>query len=184
MKRAAKYVLPLAAVVATGLEEAADAGDIFLKIEPIQGESLDQDHSGEIDVLAWSWGVSKPVPDGGGGGGSGPPSFTDIKVIKSFDTASPALLAGVATGVHFDDAILSINRQTGKGPVEYLNITLTDVILTKIANGGKDGEPGVSETVTLNFAKVEINYTQLDSEGNPVGGETKTCWDIPTNNGC
>lgn len=184
MKRAVKYALPLAAVATAGLDDTAIAGDIFLKMDPIQGESQEKGHADEIDVLAWSWGVSKTPPPPGGGGGGSAPSFSDIKVIKSFDIASPALLLGVADGTHFGEAVLSMNRNLKSGePVEYLNITLTNVLVSKMANGGKDGEAGVSETVTLNYGKLEFTYKQLDSEGEQTG-ESQGCWDLTNGKAC
>ena len=45
--------------------------DIFLKLAGIDGESVDAKHKGEIDVLAWSWGLSEEPPQTGGGGGVG-----------------------------------------------------------------------------------------------------------------
>ena len=47
------------------------AVDMFIKIGDIDGESVDAKHAKEIDVLAWSWGMS---PSGtthtAGGGGA------------------------------------------------------------------------------------------------------------------
>jgi type VI secretion system secreted protein Hcp len=33
------------------------AVDMFIKIGALGGESKDKAHKGEIDVLAWSWGM-------------------------------------------------------------------------------------------------------------------------------
>ena len=35
------------------------AVDIFAKIGDIKGESLDNKHKDEVEVLSWSWGVSQ-----------------------------------------------------------------------------------------------------------------------------
>jgi len=35
------------------------AVDMFLKLDPIKGESADQKHKNEIDVLSWSWGLNQ-----------------------------------------------------------------------------------------------------------------------------
>ena len=35
------------------------AVDMFIKIDTIPGESKDDKHKGEIDVLAWSWGLTR-----------------------------------------------------------------------------------------------------------------------------
>ena len=54
--------------------------DMFLKVEgsrmgPVKGESQDEKHKGEIDVLGWSWGMQAQTAMGGGGisGKSDPP---------------------------------------------------------------------------------------------------------------
>ena len=44
------------------------AVDYFLKLDGIPGESTDAKHKGEIDVLAFSWGVSQSGSTAPGGG--------------------------------------------------------------------------------------------------------------------
>ena len=46
--------------------------DMFLKLEGIPGESLDSKHSGEIEILSYSWGASQMGTFAGGGGGGAP----------------------------------------------------------------------------------------------------------------
>ena len=41
--------------------------DMFLKLEPVKGESLDGKHKDEIDVLSWSWGMKSVWNDPPGG---------------------------------------------------------------------------------------------------------------------
>ena len=43
------------------------ASDIFLKIDGIKGEATDVSHPNEIEVVSWSWGVSKVFISSGGG---------------------------------------------------------------------------------------------------------------------
>ena len=48
------------------------AVDMFIKIDTIDGESLDDTHAKEIDVLSWSWGATQSgTTHMGGGSGSG-----------------------------------------------------------------------------------------------------------------
>ena len=42
------------------------ASDIFAKIGDIKGESPDDKHKDEIEVLSFSWGVANPANVGGG----------------------------------------------------------------------------------------------------------------------
>ena len=43
---------------AIGATSAVAATDIFAKIGDIKGESADDKHRDEIEVLAWSWGLT------------------------------------------------------------------------------------------------------------------------------
>ena len=46
------------AFLSISIQPADAAFDMFIKIGDIKGESADKDHKDEIDVLAWSWGLS------------------------------------------------------------------------------------------------------------------------------
>src|SRR6476646_2600400 len=51
---------------------AGGASDIFAKIGDIKGESLDDKHKDEIEVLSFSWGVTNHATmSSGAGGGAG-----------------------------------------------------------------------------------------------------------------
>ena len=58
------------------------ASDIFAKLGDIKGESLDDKHKDEIEVLSFSWGLTSPgTITGGGGGGAGKVSFQDLSFV-------------------------------------------------------------------------------------------------------
>ncbi len=64
------------------------AVDMFLKIDGLEGESVDAEHANEIDILAWSWGMSQSGSmHMGKGGGSGKVSVQDLSVTKWVDQA-------------------------------------------------------------------------------------------------
>jgi type VI secretion system secreted protein Hcp len=178
MKRALKYAIPVAAIIAQGIDEPAIAGG-FLKIDDIEGESIQQGHEGEIDVLAWSWGVSNGGLVFGSPGGT-KSSFTPIKIIKSVDAASADLIANAVIGQPLGQAVLSITRPDAKSgePVDYLTITLDTLIVSKVAHGGKSTEPGVAETITLDYTKIKVEYDV------PGGGTDTVCWDREQNKSC
>ncbi|HYN78560.1 MAG TPA: type VI secretion system tube protein Hcp, partial [Lamprocystis sp. (in: g-proteobacteria)] len=69
------------------------AVDMFLKLEGVTGESQDKTHTGEIDVLAWSWGLSQSGTfHTGGGGGAGKVNVQDLSFTKYIDKSSPNLM--------------------------------------------------------------------------------------------
>ena len=157
--------------------------DMFLDIKgEIAGESQDSKHKDEIDVLAWSWGLSQSGSfHSGGGGGAGKANFQDISVTKWIDKSSATLALYCANGDHFTDAKLVV-RKAGKNPLEYLTIEMKKVLITSVSTGGSGGEDKLTENLTLNFAEVKVSYKEQKEDGS--GGVEKTFkWNIPGNEG-
>jgi type VI secretion system secreted protein Hcp len=144
------------------------ASDIFAKLGDIKGESLDDKHKDEVEVLSYSWGVSNAGSMAhGGGGGEGKANFHDLSFTHKVDKASPVLLQACATGVHLKEATIT-HRKAGKGQQEFLIIKMNDVIVTSVQEGG--GGDGLSEQVALAFAKVDLQYKAQKADGSLEAG--------------
>ncbi len=145
------------------------AVDMFIKIGDIKGESTDKKHANEIDVLAWSWGMSNSgTTHTGGGGGSGKANVQDLSFTKYVDAASHALLLACSNGQHHKKANLYVRKAGGKGAaIEYIKIEMDEVLVTSVSTGGSGGEDRLTENVTLNFAKVKFEYTPQKPDGTP-----------------
>jgi type VI secretion system secreted protein Hcp len=156
------------------------AVDMFMKLEGITGESADSKHSGEIDVLAWSWGISNSgSAHVGGGAGAGKANFQDLSFTKYVDLATTPLMLAVANGKHVSKATLVV-RKAGETPLEYITITMTECLISSVSTGGSGGEDRLTENVSLNFAKVEVAYKEQSKTGGAAGtGDFK--WDIVGN---
>ena len=116
------------------------AVDMFMKIDSLKGESNDKTHKGEIDVLAWSWGGSNSgSAHVGGGAGSGKANVQDLSFTKYIDKSTPDLLLSCFNGKHWDSATLVV-RKAGETPLEYLKITMNEVIVANVSTGGSGGE--------------------------------------------
>jgi type VI secretion system secreted protein Hcp len=139
------------------------ASDIFAKIGDIKGESLDDKHKDEIELLSFSWGVANSATIGGGGGGAGRATFRDLSFTHKIDKASPRLLQACATGTHLKEATIT-HRKAGKGQQEFLIIKMNDIIITGVALGDA-GDGGTSENVSLAFAKVDLEYRPQNPNG-------------------
>jgi len=156
------------------------AVDMFIKIGDLKGESVDDKHKGEIDVLAWSWGMSQSGNTHvAAGGGAGKVNVQDLSFTKYLDKASPNLMQYCCNGKHFADALLTV-RKAGENPLEYLKITLKDLIIAAVTTGGSGGEDRLTENVTLNFAKFNVEYQEQkpDGSGTPAG---EMGWDVKAN---
>jgi type VI secretion system secreted protein Hcp len=140
------------------------ASDIFAKIGDIKGESLDSKHKDEIEVLSFSWGVTNTgAKAAGGGGGEGKATFQDISFVHHIDKASPVLMQACATGRHVKEATIT-HRKAGKDQQDYLIIKMNDIIITGVTDGDASGQAG-SETVSLVFAKIDLEYKPQKADG-------------------
>jgi len=156
--------------------------DMFIKIDDVKGESQDKTHKDEIDVLAWSWGMSQAgTRHTGGGGGGGKVNVQDLSFTKYIDKASSSLADYCATGEQYKEAKLTVRKAGGKEPLEYFILTMKDVIVTGISTGGSGGEDRLTENVTLNFAKFKTEYQAQKADGTADGGKVEFEWDIAAN---
>jgi type VI secretion system secreted protein Hcp len=145
------------------------ASDIFAKIGDIKGESLDDKHKDEIEVLSYSWGVNNAGSMAhGSGGGEGKASFHDISFTHKVDKASPVLMQSCATGTHLKEATIT-HRKAGKGQHEFFVIKLNDVLVTSVQEGG-GGDGSLTEQVSLAFAKVDMQYKPQKADGSLDAG--------------
>ncbi|QBQ98970.1 Hcp family type VI secretion system effector [Paraburkholderia pallida] len=158
------------------------AVDIFIKIGDVKGESQDKSHKEEIDVLAWSWGMSQSgTMHMGTGGGAGKVNVQDLSFTKYVDKSTPVLMGACAKGSHYDTAILTVRKAGGDNPLEYFKVTFSGVLISSISEGGSGGEDRFTENVTINFEKYHVEYQPQSAKGEKEGGVVETKWDIAKN---
>ena len=156
------------------------AVDMFIKIGDIKGESQDSVHKESIDILAWSWGLSQSGSfSSGGGGGSGKVNVQDLSLTKYVDASSTALMLAACKGTHIKSAVLTV-RKAGDKPLEYLKITLDNVLVSSLSTGGSGGEDRLTENVSLNFAKFKVEYSKQGKDGGTTGTST-AAWNVSEN---
>ena len=152
----------------------------FLTIDGIKGESTDSKHAGAIDIQSFSFGVTNSGSTAiGGGAGAGKASFSSFKFNKLYDSSSPALFEGTATGEHFKSATFAFRRTGGENPAEFLTVKLTDVLVTSYQQGGTK-EPPLLEAVALDASKIEIEYRPQGQDGS-LGAPIKAGYDLKAN---
>jgi type VI secretion system secreted protein Hcp len=167
-------------IIAGTASQAFAAVDMFIKIDTIEGESTDKTHGKEIDVLSWSFGASQSGSMAmGGGAGAGKVVMQDFHFTKSVDKSSPKLFEALATGKHLKEAKLVL-RSAGGSQVEYLVITLSDVLVSSYSTGGSSGEDRPIESISLNFAQIKMSYVEQDAKGS-AGAAVEFGWDIKAN---
>ena len=153
---------------------------ICLKVDGIPGESLIDNHVNEIDLLTWNWGMTQfGTMRVGGGGGKGKAQVQDLVVTKYVDKASPGLMLACLKGDHIPEAILFVIK-AGYSPLEYIKITMSDVMVTSVTPGGNQDIGLTTENVALTFAKVTFSYTPQKADGSPDAAVEFT-WNIEAN---
>src|SRR5438094_9556158 len=108
------------------------AVDMFMKIGALKGESKDSKHKGEIDVLAWSWGMSNSGSAHlGGGAGSGKVNVQDLSLTKYIDLSTPDLMLSCCNGKHIPKAQLTV-RKPGETALEYMTLKLEGTTVSSV----------------------------------------------------
>ena len=79
--------------------------------------------------------------------------------------SGPAVRASILTRRCFYCA-----KPGGDEALEYLTITLTEVIVTSVSVGGSEGDPVIVENFSLNFGKFKYSYQPQDEKGAKGGG--------------
>ena len=144
------------------------AVDYFLKLKGIDGESQDHAHKNEIQLESWSFGeTNSGTMAYGGGGGSGKVQMQDFHFVMKHNKASPKLFLACATGEHIPEATL-VARKAGKTPMEFLKVKFSDCLVSSFQTGGSGSADVIPmDQISLNFAKIEIEYKEQKADGSP-----------------
>lgn len=155
------------------------ASDIFAKIGDIKGESLDDKHKDEIDVMSFSWGLAQSGSLASGGGGTVKAQFQDFHFASNMSKASPKLFLACATGEHIKEATITM-RKAGERPQEFLIIKMNDVLVSSYQTGGSSGGDVPTDQLSLNYAKIEFSYSAQRADGT-LDAPIIAGWDLKLN---
>jgi len=104
------------------------------------------------------------------GAGTGSADVKDLTITKYVDRASPKLLYDCFKGTSHKSAILAVLKVMGdpKKPLPMVKITMSDTVFISSVHTGDPGENDrYIETVTLNFATVNLEYTGQKKDNTP-----------------
>lgn len=152
------------------------AVDYFLKLDGIQGESADDKHKNEIQILSFSWGASNVSSVAGtGGSGAGKVDLHDFSLMTNFDKATPKFFKSVCTGQHIPSGTLSAIKAGADGK-PYLKVDFKELFVTSLQISASSEVPAISLSFTYN--EIKIDYSVQDEKGNlasvgPIGWNVK-----------
>lgn len=139
--------------------------DAFLKLENIKGESADEKHKGQIDIVNWHWGMNNDgTGQHGAGSGAGKVKVHDISITKLVDASSPILMKACVQGDHIKKGTITVRKAGGK-QLEYFKIDLEEILVSGIQCASEPGSPVLNEQITLNFRSFKVVYTPQTESG-------------------
>jgi len=153
------------------------AVDYFLKLDGIQGESQDEKHKNEIQLLSFSWGASNTSSVAGtGGSGAGKVDLSDFSAMLFFDKSTPKFFKSICAGTHIPTGTLSAIKAGADGK-PYLKIDFKEMFVTGLQVSASSEIPSVS--LSFSYNEIKIDYSVQDEKGNlasigPVSWNTKT----------
>ncbi|TWR45760.1 type VI secretion system tube protein Hcp [Pseudomonas marginalis] len=104
-----------------------------------------------------------------------------MNLTKPLDKSSPNLMMACATGKHYPEAKLVVRKAGGASPVEYLVITLKEVMVVSYSTRAETAEDVLYDSIALNFATVDVSYQPQKADGAKDGGPVKFGWNIRQN---
>lgn len=157
--------------------------DVYLQIDGIKGESMDDKHKDWIECTSVTWGVKQPrsaTASTGGGHTAERCEHEEVVIDKLADLASPILLQTCSAGKTIPKAKLEFMRADGQGDrIKYFEIELENVLIGAIKPKVEE-DAIIQEKVGLKFSKIKWKYTQQKVTGG-AGGNTSGGWDLATN---
>jgi type VI secretion system secreted protein Hcp len=162
--------------------------DCFLKIEGIPGESTDDKHKDQIEILSYSHGVkqaSSGSASTAGGRGSQRCDHEDFTIVHDIDKSSPKLALFCCNGKHIPSIVMEICRATGDKQ-KYMEYKLSDAIVSSVRPAGSSKEEKQTiplEQVSFSYGKIEWTYTATDHKTGKAAGDVKAHWDLTANKG-
>jgi type VI secretion system secreted protein Hcp len=158
------------------------AYDAFLKLDGVTGESQKQNHSGEIDIMSFSWGASNSTSVGTGTGPStGKVSISDFSVMKTTDSSSAILFQKCCDGSVIANATITLQKSAGTSPIQYLVYKFTNVYITSVQWSGSGGAGDTPmESVSFCFETGTVDYTPQADTGSGTG-TVHGGWDVGQN---
>ena len=158
------------------------AVDIHIKIDTIGGQSEIKGFEGQIQVQSFSWNMSQTTSFGSSsGGGAGRVNMGDLTFVHSVDKGTPKLMVACCTGAHLKDAILVCRKAGGDNAVDFMKITLTNVIVSSVSPSGSNDSDTPSEAVSLSFAEYKVEYQEQDNKGSKKGGPVIAGFNVQKN---
>jgi type VI secretion system secreted protein Hcp len=160
-------------------QNAGAVFDTYIKIGDINGEvTNDKSHLSWVRATSFQYGVAIPSTNGTVNP-SGVAVSTGLTFSKKLDSASPLLFLKCANGEVIPEVKIELVKVDSSTLTKtFYRITLADVTVSSVSSGGGDGQADVTESVSLSYAKIKIDYFPTDSKGVVSSNAISSNWDF------
>lgn len=140
--------------------------DYYLKIEGIDGESMDKDHKGWIDILSFNHSIHQPKEAvTGSTRRRGAVIIEDLICGKELDKSSPKIQEAVSKGKVFPNVEIQLTRAGSRNKKSYYTYELKNVLITSYSISGQSDSSLPMEEFAFSFEEIKVIYTTYDTNG-------------------
>lgn len=142
------------------------AVDYFLKIDGVDGESEDEKHKKQIQIMSFSWGASNVSSVAGtGGSGAGKANVSDFTIMTNFDKSTPLMFKNLTKGTHFKTGTMEAVKSGADGK-PYLKVDFKELFCTSLQISASSEVPSVA--LSFSYNEIKIDYSAQNEQGNLV----------------
>ena len=142
----------------------------FAKYDGVDGESLDANHQGWADVLAFDW-AGTMGDSGGSSRRRAAPEIDDFNIVLAYEKAAVKLQESFLEGKVIPKLTVELTATYGGARATYLKYELDNVMITSYqlnASGSEDDGPPIV-AVANSFEEIKVTYTEYDPTGRALG---------------
>jgi type VI secretion system secreted protein Hcp len=154
---------------------------VYMKYAAINGDVTTEGFTNYIELNSVQWGMGRGVAMQSGssqGRESSLPSLSEVTITKDYDVSSPELLKqALSGGAQTVELVFVRTNKAGSGVDKYLDIKMTDVIMSGLSLSSGGDKP--SESMSLNYSAITFTSVPMNDDGSP-GTQTVTNFDLTT----
>jgi len=147
------------------------------------GESTDDAHVGQSELMDIGFDMSRMMTMGSGVGGltRGAVNFSPLTILKKMDKADPELIKYSGDGAPVAEVVIEMTQGSAAKEV-ILKLTMTDCVIggCNFSVSGQEGADAPVVSTSVGYQKIEMELTTIDQHGN-VGDTYIKSYDLTTN---
>jgi len=152
---------------------------IYMKYADIEGDTTAKSHEQWITLQSCQFGVGRGISTPVGSSHNREAStcsVSEIVVTKMLDAASGPLWQELVKNTSGKDVTIDFTSTSGGADNTYMFVKLTNTLISGMSFSSGGDRP--SESVSLNFTKIETKYLEQDQAGTDATGGSAVTYDL------